>query len=273
MFLRFIANYIIRGGYMKYEINENIISLEKQFKKIKKLGYIKCNYYDSGAPGRMFEILLNKKPDNLRAPDYGNIEIKTLLKENFYNLTLFSLMPKLDNMDFEQKITYFFKVFYYEIPDKNKALSNPHFYLTVDSKHVVYLKGKLIFKLIFDDVNCRLILSYYNRNCNSYNKIIYWNYSDIINIFMSKLNFLAIVKYNKYVVKKIIYVHYYELKIYNCIDKNNIINLLKSGDVYIKFNISSKKNSSHEFVPYYHGVEFILKSDCIDKLFHHLKSY
>lgn len=258
---------------MKYEINQNIISLEKQFKKIKELGYIKCNYYDSGAPGRMFEILLNKKPDNLRTPDYGNIEIKTLLRKNFYNLTLFSLMPKINNMDFQQKITYFFNVFYYKMLDNKKSLSNPHFYLTIDSKHVVYLKGKLIFKLIFDDINCRLILSYYNKSCNSDKEIIYWNYSDIISIFISKLKFLAIVKYNKYVVKKIIYVHYYEMKIYNCINESNIINLLKSGDVYIKFNISSKQNSSYEFVPYYHGVEFILNSDSINKLFHLFKSY
>lgn len=257
---------------MKHEINKNIISLEKQFKKIKELGYIKCNYYDSGAPGRMFEILLNKKPDNLRTPDYGNIEIKTLLSKNFYNLTLFSLMPKIDNMDFEQKITYFFKVFYYDIFNDKNSLSKPHFYLTIDSKNSVYLKGKIIFKLIFDDINCRLILSYYNKNNNSVNRIIYWDYSDIINIFLSKFNFLAIVKYNKYVIRKIIYAHYYELKIYNCISGENIIKLLKSGDIYIKFNISSKQNSPNEFVPYYHGVEFILKSDSIDKLFNHFKS-
>lgn len=45
--------------------------------------------------------------------------------------------------------------------------------------------------------------------------------------------------YNKYVIKNGIYVHYYNMDIYR--GKNNIISLLKSGDIYIKFNISSKK--------------------------------
>ena len=41
--------------------------------------------------------------------------------------------------------------------------------------------------------------------------------------------------------------------------KNNRISLLKSGDIYIKFNISSKKNISDDYVPHYHGTEFIIK--------------
>lgn len=59
----------------------------------------------------MFETLLNKKKDNLRLPDYDGIEIKALLKKNHYDLTLFSIIPQLDNMSFDQKISYFFSYF------------------------------------------------------------------------------------------------------------------------------------------------------------------
>lgn len=83
--------------------------------------------------------------------------------------------------------------------------------------------------------------------------------------FISKLSFLALVIYNKYVIKNSIYVHYYNMDIYR--GKNNRISLLKSGDIYIKFNISSKKNISDDYVPHYHGTEFIIKINSIDKLF------
>ena len=51
------------------------------------------------------------KKDNLRLPDYDGIEIKALLKKNHYDLTLFSIIPQLDNMSFDQKISYFFSYF------------------------------------------------------------------------------------------------------------------------------------------------------------------
>lgn len=107
--------------------NNNIINLKNKFTKFKELGYIKCNNYDSGTPGRMFETLLNKKTDNLRLPDYDDIEIKALLKKNHYDLTLFSIIPQLDNMSFDQIISYFFRTFFYENINLKGKIVNPKF--------------------------------------------------------------------------------------------------------------------------------------------------
>ena len=38
--------------------------------------------------------------------------VKALLKKNHYDLTLFSIIPQLDNMSFDQKISYFFFFFF-----------------------------------------------------------------------------------------------------------------------------------------------------------------
>lgn len=75
----------------------------------------------------MFETLLNKKTDNLRLPDYDDIEIKALLKKNHYDLTLFSIIPQLDNMSFDQIISYFFRTFFYENINLKGKIVNPKF--------------------------------------------------------------------------------------------------------------------------------------------------
>lgn len=96
----------------------------------------------------MFETLLNKKTDNLRLPDYDDIEIKALLKKNHYDLTLFSIIPQLDNMSFDQIISYFFRTFFYENINLKGKIVNPKFYSTISSNQTVYLRNNLSFKLI-----------------------------------------------------------------------------------------------------------------------------
>lgn len=168
-------------------------------------------------------------------------------------------------MSCDQIISYFFRTFFYENINLKWKIVNSKFYSIISSNQTVYLRNNLSFKLIFDDINHRVVLSYHSKIKSSTSRIIYWNYSDIAKTFISKLSFLALVIYNKYVIKNSIYVHYYNMDIYR--GKNNRISLLKSGDIYIKFNISSKKNISDDYVPHYHGTEFIIKINSIDKLF------
>lgn len=95
--------------------------IKSKFDTIESLGFIKCNYHDKGGPGRMLEkLLVNKKPDNSKKPDYEGIEIKTCCDNSKYKMTLFSLIPNVNNLNFENTMKYFMSFYYLSKKKKNK---------------------------------------------------------------------------------------------------------------------------------------------------------
>lgn len=136
--------------------------IKSKFDTIESLGFIKCNYHDKGGPGRMLEkLLVNKKPDNSKKPDYKGIEIKTCCDNSKYKMTLFSLIPNVNNLNFENTMKYFMSFYYLSNKKKIKTNSKsmPHFYLSIKGTNNFYLNGIFKFNLVFNDTEKNYILT------------------------------------------------------------------------------------------------------------------
>lgn len=75
-------------------MNDIFDYLRNLFNDIKARRYIESCYYDSGAAGKMFEILINKQLDNKCAADFFEIELKVSSVNSKYPITLFQLFSK-----------------------------------------------------------------------------------------------------------------------------------------------------------------------------------
>lgn len=87
-------------------MNDSFNYLEKLFCDIKSRKYIESMYYDSGAAGKMFECLINKKLDNKCTADFMGIELKVSSMNSKFPITLFSSFPKMYNKSFEESIFF-----------------------------------------------------------------------------------------------------------------------------------------------------------------------
>lgn len=253
---------------------EEFVYLKERFNIIKSMGYIKCNYTDFGGPGRMLEkLLINKSADSSRLPDFFNTEIKAIYQYSKYAITLFSLLPSINNYSSAEIIGQFLTFYYYKesnwIPlEKSVANSLPHFYLQITNDFNQYLNGILKFKLDFNDENRIIIFNFYNLKTGIKDNSIYWKYDDIINAFNKKMKNLAIIKYERYLSNKILYCKYNSIEFYKNFNDNLIIDMLKDGKVTISFNIDSKVDLNNNLLPYYHGVRFEIKLKSLKYLYH-----
>lgn len=59
-------------------MHEEFISLNKQFERIRDIGWIKERSKGLGSCGNTFESLLEKMEDDFPVPDYNDIEIKVM---------------------------------------------------------------------------------------------------------------------------------------------------------------------------------------------------
>ena len=253
---------------MNNNLNYEIKFIINNFNKIRKLGYIKCEYNDTGGPGRKLEkMLLGKKPDNLRKPDFGNFELKTYNGNNKYNITLFSLIPHVDNMNFDDIMNFFlnFSKSSNKLSFNNKIL--PTFYLKVDTKKINFYKNKYKFAIFFDDLNRKMVLKCYDENFNLLPHQIFWYYDKIINEFKMKMKNLIFVNYTKCKVKNVLYCKYEKISFLICDNEERIIEMLKNGTINLSFNISSKYDDSNNAIPYYRGIKFEINEKNLDKLY------
>lgn len=244
--------------------------IKSKFDTIESLGFIKCNYHDKGGPGRMLEkLLVNKKPDNSKKPDYEGIEIKTCCDNSKYKMTLFSLIPNVNNLNFENIMKYFMSFYYLSNKKKIKTNSKsmPHFYLSIKGTNNFYLNGIFKFNLVFNDTEKKLYLDWENISTKDKHHCIYWNYNEITSAFVSKLNYLVLIKYDKFYSCGYFYCKYKSINFFQQINEDAIIKLLKEGKIVISFNISSKQDENNNLVPYYHGIRFEINSNEISQLY------
>ena len=78
---------------MEKDIEQNIIKLRKEFKRIKNKGYIKGVYNNISSIGRTFETELGLDENYFSIADYYGIEIKTRRAYSTSAITLFTSVP------------------------------------------------------------------------------------------------------------------------------------------------------------------------------------
>ena len=117
--------------------------IEREFNRIKQLGFIKSRRCNSTGIGKTFEDYLGVNENNDRAPDFAGFEVKSKRNNTSSYLTLFTKSPS-----FPKKANTYLRDKYGVQYPKNPNLKKLHTSMFSD-KHNSYM-GLFGFKLIND---------------------------------------------------------------------------------------------------------------------------
>lgn len=243
-------------------MNDRVKSLKEKFEEIKSQGLIRSLRSGPTGVGYTFESLIGKSEDQSYKPDFQGIEIKTKIRYSESPITLFNLTPKGIN-DFDmKKLTNL-----YGYPDKKYKYYKNFKGDVYSLKHLPIGRQGNYFNLMVDYISKKVFLFVYQKDATLVNDEMYWNFSDLEERLTTKLNTLAFIKAYPHVIDGATYYKYIKIELYKLKGFDIFINLLKSGDIYITFNIDTYKFGRRKGQIHDHGTAFRIKRKNLEKLF------
>ena len=229
-------------------MNDNFKYLKNLFYGIKSRKFIESKYYDSGAAGKMFEILINKQLDNKCSADFFEIELKVSSVNSKYPITLFSSFPKIYNKSFEDSIVYLISNYGYSCDNDVKKLT-----ICVKSNKIKYCKSGYGFMLKVSYKWNKIYLCIFYKNkitCTNF----YWSFEQLYKIFENKLKNLAYITYIQKEINGKKYIYYNDLIFYKLKNPYLLIKAIEEGAIVINFNMILYGSNNIR----YHGVNFAI---------------
>jgi len=240
---------------------KEITILKKEFKKIKKMGWVKSVDEGKGSVGLTLERLLGKEKENFEFPDYLGIELKTHKKYSKSYTTLFNATP--DG-------TYLFEIKrlqqLYGYPDRVLK------YCKVLQGEVNALEKKKIglwysYQLEVDYCEEKVYLCIYREN-RLIDKETFWSFALLKEKLERKLSILAFIDAEEKKIDDEIYFKYLSLRIYCLRNFTSFLKALERGNIVVCFTIGvfrkgKKKGDIHD-----HGTAFRIQKRDLKKLFY-----
>ena len=240
---------------------QEIKILKKEFKKIKKKGWIRSVGEGKGSIGLTFERLLGHEKENFELPDYLGIELKTHKKNSQSYTTLFNATP--DGR-------YLFEI---------KRLQQMYGYPDRILKYCKVLQGEVnaieqkkiglwySYKLEIDYCEEKVYLCIY-RNSQLIDKETFWTFDLLKEKLERKLSVLAFIDAEEKEIKGETYFRYLSLRIYQLRDFKAFLKALEKGKIIVHFTIGIfrkgvKKGQTHD-----HGTAFRIQKKDLKKLFY-----
>ena len=250
---------------MEKDIEQNIIKLRKEFKRIKNKGYIKGVYNNISSIGRTFETELGLDENYFSIADYYGIEIKTRRAYSTSAITLFTSVPDGEDLfEIERlKNTYGYPC---KLDRKFKVLYGEVYGNKVNGIGVNYK-----YKLDVDRNERKVYLCVLDRYLNLIEKKVYWSFDYLEERIMNKLRYLAIINTWTNDIDKWPYFKYYKMDIYKLISFNKFLDLIDSGVIYIKLLMGVHLDEKRYGQTYDHGSGFVIEFKNIPKLFNLLE--
>lgn len=242
-------------------MDKNIESLIKIFKDISYKGWIKSISKSTGSIGLTFEKELKKKPDNRWLPDYKGIEIKCTKKISRYPIGLFSLTFDGPTKHETQRIVN--KYGTYDKIYKNKKV----LCVNINNYKPTIINRKYIFKLDIDLKNKKIYLCVYDLSNNLVEKEAYINIKTIYGHAITKLRCMAIIYGTSKIENNIKYFKYNEISIYRLGSIEKFILALKDGIIAAQLIVNVGKSGAKKGKIRNKNLTFLLKKDCINKVF------
>ena len=169
-------------------IDENIRKLQKEFKKIKGMEYIKTVRNGPTGVGATFEKLIGKEEESFEIPDYYGIEIKTRRAYSKAYITLFNCVPTGSSFHETKRLRDI-----YGYPSKNDK-NLKELYAEVFANESVKVGLWHYFKIKVDKQKQKLILQIYNYKNQLIDDTTYWDFDILKEKLERKLQILALVK-------------------------------------------------------------------------------
>ena len=242
-------------------MNENIIILKKEFKRIKNMGWIKSVRKDKGGIGITFEKMIGVQENSLEIPDFGDIEIKTKRAYSKSYTGLFNCTPTGPHYHEVERLKEKFGY-----PDKNlKKFKVLNASVSTTEKQKVGIN--FYFQLSIDKINQKIFLHVFDKFDNLVEKCVYWDFDILEEKIYRKLSKIAFVKAIVKKINKEEYFKYYDLKIYKLKSFDKFIELIERGIIRITFKIGIYKSGDKIGKIYDHGTSFNIRGCDLEKLY------
>lgn len=248
-------------------MDRNIESLIKEFKIIANKGWIKSISKSTGSIGITFENELKKKPDNKYLPDYKDIEIKCTSAYNLYPITLFSLAFEGPSIHEINRIVE--KYGHYDKTYKNKKI----LFANINNNAPTIINRKYIFKLDIDEKEKKLYLCVYDLFNNLVERESYIDINTVYKHINIKLRKLAIIHGTNKIKDGNRYFKYNKINIYKLDNTEKLILALQDGIITAQLVVNINKSGLRKGKLRYKNLTFLLKKDCINKVFDKVYEY
>lgn len=252
---------------MKTEIEE-WIALEKlnnEFKKIRKMGYVKSSRNGFTGIGKTFEDLIWKKEDALENPDYLGIEIKTKVGYSKGYITLFNAAPKGPSNFEARRISQL-----YGYPDRY-ATEYKVLAVSVLGNLPTLVANRFLFKLQIDYEKQKIGLLITDKNGIFLEKESYWDFKIVKEKLERKLKYLALIKAWPNRIKETQYYKYYAIYFFKLKGFKEFLSLIEQGKIRINFKISVYREGERKGDTHDHGTSFEIQEENLQKLFWNIK--
>ena len=246
-------------------MQENIIELKKEFKRIRKMGWIKEERKGFTSVGYTFEKLLKKNEDEFPLPDYKNIEIKTMNTHAKTNLHLFNLTP--DGEDFFPIKRILEELGLPDKEDKTKKV----FYRSFNGrefKNMIYGRRGII-KVNREKERIELLI--FDNKGDKFDINVYWSFKYINERLSLKLNYLAIIRASSRIIDGNGYYYYHTINFYKLKGFETFIKLIEDGIIDISFKIGYYKSGRRVGEIYDHGTDFSISVNDINLLYDEIR--
>lgn len=246
-------------------IVEEFKMLKDEFKRIKKMGYVKSTRGGCTGIGKTFEDLLGKEEDALGLPDYHGIEIKTKRAYSNAYTTLFNATP-MGQEEFQTKRIS--RIYGY--PDKvlkNYKVLNVSFNAT----NVTLVGQKFLFQLEVNRNDKKIYLVVLDKNLQLIEKEAFWSFDVLKEKIERKMKYLAFVNAWPKTINNIVYYKYYKIDFYILKSFDCFLDLIEKGVIRVTFKISVFRNGNRFGEMHDRGTGFEIKESHLTELFEYVE--
>lgn len=239
----------------------NIIKLDNEFKRIKKLRWVKSVTKGSAGVGMTFEYLIGKEFDNKGLPDYDGIELKA---RRCYTKSLVNLFNA--NPNSKEKVSKYL-VNNYGYPDYMYKSCNV---LSAEVDTLEKRKAGINYSFILKVFRKSKRISLWIYGKDGYivdGTTVYWTFEYLKNKLESKLKLLAVAVASRKFIDDIEYFHYFTISYYQLKNFNFFIDLIERGIISICIKISVYRRGDKIGTMDDKGISFRIKYEDLDKLF------
>ncbi len=233
----------------------------EQFRKVKKLGFVKSNRKSNTGIGKTFEDYIGVVENNLDEPDFMGYEIKAHREESSSYVTLFTKSP-----NFPSRANAYLNTNFGMPYDNNPMLNKLHTSMFT-SKFNTY-GGKYSFKLINDRIAQVIRIGVYDIDTKELiNSSVGYTYDCLRRILEKKLKNLFYVSAEREYRGIDEYFYFNKAEIYTSPSLEKFLDLLDKGLIMYDIRIGSYQSGKNYGKPHDHGSGFRIIESNIKLLF------
>lgn len=237
-----------------------ISNIEKEFRRIKSLGFIKSKRSHNTGIGKTFEDYLGVNENNIKDPDFEGFEVKSQRYLTSSKITLFTKSPT-----YPQNANYYIKDKYGVFDTTCNKIKKIHTSFFGDRENT-YLR-KYSFKLNIDRKKKKIFFIIKDLlNKKILNSNIHYTFNDIIDS-TKKLDKLFVVTADTKVKRGKEYFHFKNATLFIGFNFDKFLNLIEQGKIQYDIRIGAYRSGQNKCKPHDHGSGFRIDRDSIKALY------